>query len=105
MRTRLRKPLALAALAFALLLAWKTWNGGGRTVDVVYDAPPGDLEVTLLDAQSRPIRKVFFAAGAERRHSARLPAGALTARLDVDGRHIERDFSIGEHEVVEIRAR
>jgi hypothetical protein len=102
---RLRKPLAIAALVFALLLAWRAWNGGGRTVDVVYDAPPGDLQVTLLDARDQPIRKVFFAAGTERRHSARLPQGALTAKLDVNGRRIERDFSVGEEDVVEIRAR
>jgi hypothetical protein len=104
-KARWRKPVAFAVLLFALLFAWRTWNGGGREVEVVYDAPPGDLQVTLLDAQNRPIRKVFFAAGAERRHSARLPPGALTAELDVNGRHIERDFSVGEQEVVEIRAR
>jgi hypothetical protein len=102
---RLRRILGILALVVAVLLGVRAWRGMGHDVSLVYDAPPGDLEVTLLDHDAHPLRHVYFAAGAERRHTARLPDGPLTARIEVAGRTIDRDFQIGNADTVEIHAR
>ncbi|MFN3200622.1 MAG: hypothetical protein ACE366_19640 [Bradymonadia bacterium] len=72
--------VALAALAIAQAI--RTWQAGGREITMMYEVPAGVLSVKLLDEEGTPMRKVRFAAGAERRHTVTLPDGTYKARLE-----------------------
>jgi hypothetical protein len=89
--------------ALAVVFAVRAWEAGAHEVAIHYIAPPGSLAVTLYDGDGTRMRRTVFET-AERQHALKLPAGAITAHLSIDGGpSVERAFVIAEDGAIEVR--
>lgn len=97
MKRALVKYAGVAFAALAAVQAARLFGAGAADVRLVYEAPPGPLEITLTDEDGDRVRRTEFGAGAERTHVVRLPEGNFVARLAVPGHEpVERRFRIEE---------
>ncbi|MGK0360206.1 MAG: hypothetical protein ACI9U2_002519 [Bradymonadia bacterium] len=94
MRSRTLVGLALAAVG--LIFGLRAWQASSRAITVRYEAPAGDLSVTIIDDAGARLRRVDFGSGVERQHALRLPDGDYRARLKFDGRTASRPFTVRE---------
>lgn len=92
-----RSLLGLALAAGGVILGLRAWQGSSRTVSLRYEAPQGELTVTIRDADGKKLRRTTFGAQTERQHEMRLPDGSYRADLDLAGRpRVVRPFQVSE---------
>lgn len=93
---RARTLIGLGLAAVGLILGLRAWQSSSRAITLRYEAPPGDLSVTIVDDEGARLRRVDFGSGVERQHALRLPDGEYRARLRVNGRTSARTFTVRE---------
>ena len=93
---RARTLIGLALAAVGLIFGLRAWQASSRAITLRYEAPPGDLSVTIIDDEGARLRRIDFGSGVERQHALRLPDGTYRARLKLDGRTAARPFTVRE---------
>ena len=91
-----RSLLGLALAAAGLIFGLRAWQSSSRSITLRYEAPPGDLSVSIIDDEGARLRRVDFGSGVERQHALRLPDGDYRAMLKLAGRTAARPFSVRE---------
>ncbi len=94
MKRRLLRLAGATFAALALVHGARVWQQSGRDVQLSYEAPPGELTVTLFDHEGHRLRRAVF-PGALRDHTVDLPEGHYRARLELAGRPpVDRRFEV-----------
>ena len=102
-RKRLLRYAAVVFGALALVQGVRTWEGSQRAVKIVYQAPPGPLNVVITDAANHRISRVFFGDGVERNHALKLTDGQYSAQLTLAGYERHRSFEVEVDRTIEIK--
>lgn len=96
-----RSLIGLGLAAGGLILGLRAWQGASREVKLRYEAPAGELTVTIRDAEGRKVRRATFGGATERQHAMRLPEGQYTVLLELPGRDaVQRVFGVAEDAAV-----
>lgn len=96
-----RSLIGLGLAAGGLILGLRAWQGSSRSITLRYEAPPGELTVTIRDTDGKKLRRTTFGPGVERQHAMRLPDGAYAAHLELADRPaVARPFTIQEDAAV-----